>query len=131
MMSLDHATSTGGENLENGAEVCHPIESALPTLARPIMSFDATEDVIVGSLKQILRQLETLGAQRTSLEDMLKETKRKDDILPKLMTSTGSYEDLFKKEIAKYDHICEEIAQNIDAQEQLLLQIQAQNEKMQ
>ena len=47
-----------------------------------------------------------------------------DDILPKLMTSTGSYEDLFRKEISKYDHICEEIAQNIEAQEQLLLQIQ-------
>lgn len=47
-----------------------------------------------------------------------------DDILPKLMTSTGSYEDLFRKEIAKYDHICEEIAQNIEAQEQLLMQIQ-------
>ena len=40
------------------------------------------------------------------------------------MTSTQSYEDLFKKEIAKYDHICDEIAQNIEAQEQLLLQIQ-------
>jgi hypothetical protein len=40
------------------------------------------------------------------------------------MTSTGSYEDLFKKEIAKYDHISEDIAQNIEAQEQLLLQIQ-------
>lgn len=47
-----------------------------------------------------------------------------DDILPKLMTSTGSYEDLFRKEISKYDHICEDIAQNIEAQEQLLLQIQ-------
>ena len=47
-----------------------------------------------------------------------------DDILPKLMASTGSHEDLFKKEIAKYDQICEEIAQNIEAQEQLLLQIQ-------
>lgn len=40
------------------------------------------------------------------------------------MTSTGSYEDLFRREITKYDHICEDIAQNIDAQEQLLLQIQ-------
>ena len=40
------------------------------------------------------------------------------------MTSTGSQEDLFRKEISKYDHICEEIAHNIDAQEQLLLQIQ-------
>ncbi|KAI4357713.1 hypothetical protein L6164_001645 [Bauhinia variegata] len=106
-----------------------PIESALPSLARPIMSLDANEDAIVGSLKQSLRQLETLGAQRAGLEDMLKDMKRKDDILPKLMTSTGSYEDLFKKEIAKYDHICEDIAQNIEAQEQLLLQIQAQNDE--
>ncbi|KAF2304622.1 hypothetical protein GH714_035901 [Hevea brasiliensis] len=80
-----------------------PIESALPTLSRPIMSLDANEDAIVESLKQSLRQLEILGAQRAGLEDMLKEMKRKDDILPKLMTSTGSYEDLFRKEIAKYD----------------------------
>ncbi|PHT48007.1 hypothetical protein CQW23_12215 [Capsicum baccatum] len=49
-----------------------------------------------------------------------------DDILPKLMTFTGSHEDLFRKEMAKYDHICEEISQNIEAQEQLLLQIQVQ-----
>ncbi|GMJ13123.1 ALG-2 INTERACTING PROTEIN-X [Hibiscus trionum] len=106
-----------------------PIEAALPSLSRPMMSLDASEDAIVGALKQSLRQLETLGAQRAGLEDMLKEMKRKDDILPKLMTSTGSYEDLFRKEIAKYDHICEEIAQNIEAQEQLLMQIQAQNEE--
>ncbi|KAK9276718.1 hypothetical protein L1049_006254 [Liquidambar formosana] len=105
-----------------------PIESALPTLARPIMSLDANEDAVVGALKQSLRQLETLGAQRAGLEDMLKEMKRKDDILPKLMTSTGSYEDLFKREITKYDHICQEIAENIEAQEQLLLQIQAQSD---
>ncbi|QHO34502.1 uncharacterized protein DS421_9g267450 [Arachis hypogaea] len=54
-----------------------PIESALPTLARPIMSLDQNEDAIVGSLKQSLRQVETLGAQRAGLEDMLKEMKRK------------------------------------------------------
>ncbi|PWA91962.1 BRO1 domain, ALIX V-shaped domain protein [Artemisia annua] len=104
-----------------------PIESALPTLAKPMMSLDANEDAVVGTLKQSLRQLETLGAQRAGLEDMLKDMKRKDDILPKLMTSTGSYEDLFRKEISKYNHICEEISQNLQAQEQLLLQIQAQN----
>ncbi|XP_010527752.1 PREDICTED: ALG-2 interacting protein X [Tarenaya hassleriana] len=106
-----------------------PIESALPNLARPIMSLDATEDTTVGTLKQSLRQLENLGAQRAGLEDMLKEMKRKDDILPKLMTSTRSYEDLFRKEISKYDHICEEISQNIETQEQLLMQIQSQNEE--
>ncbi|XP_010554440.1 PREDICTED: ALG-2 interacting protein X-like [Tarenaya hassleriana] len=105
-----------------------PIESALPTLARPIMSLDVSEDAILGALKQSLRQLESLGAQRAGLEDMLKEMKRKDDILPKLMTSSGSYDDLFRKEISKYDHICEEISQNIETQEQLLMQIQTQNE---
>ncbi|XP_042502178.1 vacuolar-sorting protein BRO1-like isoform X2 [Macadamia integrifolia] len=106
-----------------------PIESALPTLAKPIMSLNANEDAIVGTLKHSLRQLETLGAQRAGLEDMLKEMKRKDDILPKLMTSTGSYEDLFRKELAKYDHISEEITQNIEAQEQLLMQIQVQSDE--
>ncbi|KAI4379118.1 hypothetical protein MLD38_005454 [Melastoma candidum] len=105
-----------------------PIQTALPTLARPMMSLDANEDAVVGALKQSLRQLETLGAQRAGLEDMLKEMKRKDDVLPKLMTSTGSYEDLFKKEIAKYDSIQGEISQNIQAQEHLLMQIQAQND---
>ncbi|GFP84712.1 alg-2 interacting protein x [Phtheirospermum japonicum] len=106
-----------------------PIESALPTLARPIMSLDANEDAVVGALKQSLRQLETLGAQRAGLEDMLKEMKRKDDILPKLMTFTGSHEDLFRKEISKYDGICQEISQNLDAQDQLLMHIQAQNDE--
>lgn len=47
-----------------------------------------------------------------------------DDILPKLMTSTGSYDDLFRKEISKYDQICQEISKNIEAQENLLVQIQ-------
>ncbi|XP_062205317.1 vacuolar-sorting protein BRO1-like [Phragmites australis] len=106
-----------------------PIESALPSISRPIMSLDGNEDAIVGSLKQSLRQLESLGAQRAGLEDMLKEMKRKDDILPKLMAGAGSHDDLYKKEIAKYDPICAEIADNIVAQEQLLLQIQAQNEQ--
>ncbi|XP_027096841.1 vacuolar-sorting protein BRO1 isoform X1 [Coffea arabica] len=105
-----------------------PIESALPSLSRPIMSLDANEDAVVGALKQSLRQLETLGAQRAGLEDMLKEMKRKDDILPKLMTLTGSHEDLYRKEIAKYDHICQEIAQNVEGQEQLLMHIQVQND---
>uniref|UniRef100_A0A0E0BC69 BRO1 domain-containing protein n=2 Tax=Oryza glumipatula TaxID=40148 RepID=A0A0E0BC69_9ORYZ len=106
-----------------------PIESALPSISRPIMSLDGNEDAIVGALKQSLRQLESLGAQRAGLEDMLKEMKRKDDILPKLMAGVGSHDDLFKKEISKYDPVCAEIADNIVAQEQLLLQIQAQNEQ--
>ncbi|KAI5055520.1 hypothetical protein GOP47_0029041 [Adiantum capillus-veneris] len=104
-----------------------PIESALPTLGRPIMSLDGDEDAIVGALKQSLGQLEALGSQRAGLEDMLKEMKRKDNILPKLMTTSGSYEDLFKKELGKYDQVCQEVSKNVEAQEKLLLQIKMQS----
>ncbi|MFS7911755.1 hypothetical protein Hanom_Chr02g00121861 [Helianthus anomalus] len=59
------------------AFIYYQIESALPTLSKPIMSLDANEDAIPGTLKQSLRQLETLGDQRAGLEDMLKDMKRK------------------------------------------------------
>ncbi|KAJ0522291.1 hypothetical protein HanIR_Chr10g0480911 [Helianthus annuus] len=49
------------------------------------------------------------------------------NILSKLMTSTGSYEDLFKKKIAIYNQICEEMSQNLQAQVQYVQHIQAQN----
>lgn len=105
-----------------------PIEGALPTLDRPMMSLNGDEDAVVGALKQSLGQLEALGSQRAGLEDMLKEMKQKDNILPKLMSTSGSYEDLFKKEIGKYDQICEEVSRNVEAQERLLQQIKIQND---
>jgi hypothetical protein len=46
-----------------------------------------------------------------------------DDILPKLLGCTSS-DELFKKEIEKYNPICEEINKHIQIMEQLLLQIQ-------
>ncbi|KAJ0744088.1 hypothetical protein HanPI659440_Chr10g0383511 [Helianthus annuus] len=39
----------------------------------------------------------------------------------------GSYEDLFKKKIAIYNQICEEMSQNLQAQVQYVQHIQAQN----
>ncbi|KAJ7189305.1 hypothetical protein O6H91_Y533500 [Diphasiastrum complanatum] len=103
-----------------------PIEAALPTLGRPILSLNGNEDTIVGTLRQKLAELEMLGSQRAGLEDMLKDMKRKDNILPKLMTTSGSYEELFKKELAKYDPISAEVAHNVEAQERLLQQIKVQ-----
>ena len=62
-----------------------PIESALPTLGRPMLSLDGNEDQIVGALRQRLTELEQCASQRAGLEDMLKDMRRKDNILPKLM----------------------------------------------
>ncbi|BBN05739.1 programmed cell death 6-interacting protein [Marchantia polymorpha subsp. ruderalis] len=105
-----------------------PIEAALPSLARPIMSLNGDEDNIVGALRLKLGELEALGQQRAGLEDMLKEMKRKDNILPKLMTTSGSYEELFKKELAKFDPVCAGVTKNVEAQERLLHEIKAQND---
>lgn len=40
----------------------YQIESAIPSLAKPIMSLDATEDAIVGTLKQSLVNPISFGA---------------------------------------------------------------------
>ncbi|CAK9203308.1 unnamed protein product [Sphagnum jensenii] len=105
-----------------------PIEKALPTLGRPMLSLDGNEDQIIGVLRQKLGELEQLGLQRAGLEDMLKDMKHKDNILPKLMTTSGSYEDLFKKELAKYDQVSVEVSRNVEAQERVLQQIKSQND---
>nr|PNR49661.1 hypothetical protein PHYPA_011557 [Physcomitrium patens] len=105
-----------------------PIESALPTLGRPMLSLDGNEDQIVGALRQNLSELEQCASQRAGLEDMLKEMRRNDNILPKLMTTSGSYEDLFKKEIGKYDLVSQEISRNIEDQDRLFQQIKMHNE---
>lgn len=106
-----------------------PIEASLPSLATPIMSLNGDEDAVVGALKQSLAQLEALGSQRAGLEDALKEMKREDNILPKLLSTSGSCEDLFKKELAKFDPICIEVSKNVEAQGQLLQQIMVQNKR--
>ncbi|KAI5065951.1 hypothetical protein GOP47_0018575 [Adiantum capillus-veneris] len=106
-----------------------PIEASLPSLATPIMSLNGDEDAVVGTLKQSLAQLEALGSQRAGLEDALKEMKRKDNILPKLLSTSGSCEDLFKKELAKYEPVCLEVSKNVQAQERLLQQIMVQNKR--
>ncbi|KAK8940431.1 hypothetical protein KSP39_PZI010337 [Platanthera zijinensis] len=108
----------------------HPIEFVFPSLTRPTVYFDGNKEFVVESLKQNLRQVEVVGADMNRLVDMLKEMQRKDEILHKLMANTGSHDELFGKEISKYDHICKEIAINIKTRENLLLQIQAQNDEL-
>ncbi|KAJ3680330.1 hypothetical protein LUZ60_016608 [Juncus effusus] len=104
-----------------------PIESVLPSIVRPVVYLDGTQDRTIASLKQSLSQLESVEAQLAKLEEKLKETKAKDDILPKLLAGISSEEDLFSKEIGKYNPICEEISINIQSHKELLLQIQEQN----
>eukprot|EP00850_Spirogloea_muscicola_P014537 SM000105S13882 [mRNA] locus=s105:279655:285368:- [translate_table: standard] len=115
-----------------------PVEAALPKLTRPIVSVHGNEDHIAATLRDLLgltllrllcsyqADLEKLGQERAGLEDMLKDMKRKDNILNHLLTTSGSYEDLFKRELAKYDPVCAEVSQNVQAQQNLLQEIKTQ-----
>jgi programmed cell death 6-interacting protein len=105
-----------------------PIEKAFPSLRRSHLFADLNEDDIVGGLRQKLNELEQLGLQRAGLEDRLKDMKLKDNILLKLMSTSGPYDDLFQKELGKYDTISVEVGSNIEAQEQLLQQIRTLND---
>ncbi len=105
-----------------------PIEKAFPSLRRSHLFADLNEDDIVGRLRQKLNELEQLGSQRAGLEDRLKDMKLKDNILLKLMSTSGPYHDLFQKELGKYDTISIEVGSNIEAQEQLLQQISTLND---
>uniref|UniRef100_A0A7N0TCK3 BRO1 domain-containing protein n=1 Tax=Kalanchoe fedtschenkoi TaxID=63787 RepID=A0A7N0TCK3_KALFE len=58
----------------------NPIESALPALARPVLSLYVSENDVVETLKQSLRQLESISAHRASVEVMLRDMKNK--VLP-------------------------------------------------
>ncbi|GBG75643.1 hypothetical protein CBR_g20272 [Chara braunii] len=100
-----------------------PIEACFPVLSRPLVPM-AGDELLPHLLKQNLNELEKLGGERADLEDMLKNMKQKDNILPRLMATTSSYEELFKKELTKYDAPCEKIALNIANQERCLKHIQ-------
>jgi ALIX V-shaped domain binding to HIV len=50
----------------------------------------------------------------------VQEEKQRDNILPKLMSRSDSYDALFAEELKKYDGLKEEVAANVDKQRQAL-----------
>uniref|UniRef100_A0A0E0NEJ0 Phospho-2-dehydro-3-deoxyheptonate aldolase n=1 Tax=Oryza rufipogon TaxID=4529 RepID=A0A0E0NEJ0_ORYRU len=118
---VDNIIRTQAEKLQQASEITR-VRLKEMDLPDSILSLeDLKEDV---EAVQISGGPAGLEAELQQLRDL-----SRDDILPKLMAGVGSHDDLFKKEISKYDPVCAEIADNIVAQEQLLLQIQAQNEQ--
>eukprot|EP00898_Chlorokybus_atmophyticus_P004865 jgi/Chlat1/537/Chrsp103S01115 len=98
----------------------------LPRLARPMVAVRGDEDAIAASLRQLLMELERVAAERAGLEEMLKDMKQKDNILPQLMSTTESYDNLFRRELGKYEQARANVAQNIRTQQDLLRQIDGQ-----
>lgn len=58
---------------------------------------------IVTKLRQALDAVNRLSGERAALEEALKVEKNKDNILPRIMAVSGSYDKLFAEELKKYD----------------------------
>ncbi len=58
---------------------------------------------IVTKLRQALDAVNRLSAERAALEEALKVEKNKDNILPRIMAVSGSYDRLFAEELKKYE----------------------------
>lgn len=61
--------------------------------------------MVVANLRKALAEMNELSAERASIEEALKEERNKDNILPKLMASSGRSDSIFTEELKKYDEL--------------------------
>ena len=64
---------------------------------------DEEPAMVVTNLRKALAEIDELSAERASIEEALKEERNRDNILPKLMASSGRSDNIFAEEIKKYD----------------------------
>ncbi|CAI5958608.1 unnamed protein product [Closterium sp. NIES-65] len=102
------------------------VEDALPRISRPMLAVHGDDHALVATIRQLLAELERVGAQRAGVEEGLREMRARDNILPKLMNAPGSQEELFKKEASKYDALCQQVDANIAQQRSSMQQLEAQ-----
>lgn len=66
---------------------------------------DEEPAMVVANLRKALAEMNELSAERASIEEALKEERNKDNILPKLMASSGRSDSIFTEELKKYDEL--------------------------
>lgn len=66
---------------------------------------DEEPAMVVANLRKALAEIDELSAERASIEEALKEERNRDNILPKLMATSGRSDNIFAEEIKKYDEL--------------------------
>ena len=66
---------------------------------------DEEPAMVVANLRKALAEIDELSSERASIEEALKEERNRDNILPKLMASSGRSDNIFVEEIKKYDEL--------------------------
>ena len=77
----------------------------VPRQAPMVSTGDIEPAAIVTKLRQALSATTDLSNERAGLEEALKVEKNRDNILPRIMSSSGNYDGLFREEMRKYDKL--------------------------
>ncbi|CAK0747325.1 hypothetical protein CVIRNUC_001757 [Coccomyxa viridis] len=95
--------------------------TAMPRLQAPMVNVGSEEPAqIVTKLRQALDAVNRLSSERAALEEALKVEKNKDNILPRIMAVSGSYDKLFAEELKKYDPLKAQVDENLKKQAELM-----------
>lgn len=98
--------------------------SQMPRLQAPMVSVgDEEPAMVVANLRKALAEIDELSAERASIEEALKEERNRDNILPKLMASSGRSDNIFTDELKKYDELKVNVDSNVARQSELLVVI--------
>lgn len=100
-----------------------------PKLRAPMLS-TAEDSSIVPELQSALGELEALGTERAKIEDTMKALKENDNIMSKVMAQTDAYDELFERELVKYDAPRSAVAANVSSQSDILSRVRSLHGKL-
>mmetsp|Transcript_26634 Transcript_26634/g.32339 ORF Transcript_26634/g.32339 Transcript_26634/m.32339 type:complete len:930 (-) Transcript_26634:134-2923(-) len=108
------------------------IGRVLPKLEAPMLSVvDGAEGPnVAAELRRMKNEfVRVANDERREVERSLRSLKESDDILPKMMAVvTDNHDDLFAKELQKYDQVKEAVAENVKKQKHLCQKLNEQQE---
>ena len=79
----------------------------------------------MATIRRNIETLQSLAGERAAMEEAVKDIKRKDNILPKLMaTMPQNHETLFSTEVKKYDGIQADVQRNLEHQAKVLGEVE-------
>ncbi|MEW5305101.1 MAG: hypothetical protein WDW36_007663 [Sanguina aurantia] len=98
--------------------------------ARAPMVATGPEDpaMVVANLRRLMGGLQGSASERAGMEEAMKEMKKGDNVLPKLMASAPQmYDALFASELQKYNPLVADVDKNVKAQTDLLGALEQEN----
>lgn len=117
------------DNASSFAKLLSPQAAAasLPPLRPPMVSVpgDVEPAAAVASLRAALAAVDSLSAERASLEDALRAARNRDNPLPKMLAAAGtSPEAFFANELKKYDPLLARVSESVEKQNELMATIE-------